>query len=167
VDYRYLNALMVKSAYPILVFDQLVDELGLAHWFSVLDLHSGYHQIRLQPGEEFKTAFSTHIGHFELCVVSFGATGAPATFQGAMNLTLAPVLHRCAIVFFDDILVFSSSYEDHLQHLHQVITLLAKDQWVIKLKKCNFAQQQIRYLGHMLSAQGVSTDPEKVSVVSS
>jgi hypothetical protein len=167
VDYHYLNALTVKSVYPIPVFDQLVDELGSAHWFSVLDLHSGYHQIRLQPGEEFKTAFSTHIGHFEFCVVPFGATGAPATFQGAMNVTLARVLHCCAIVFFDDILVFSSSYEDHLQHLHQVLTLLAKDQWVIKLKKCSFAQQQIRYLGHMLSAQGVSTDPEKVSVVSS
>jgi hypothetical protein len=130
----------VKSVYLILVFDQLVDELGAASWFSVLDLHSGYHQIRLQPSEEYKTAFSTHAGHFEFCVVPFGATGAPATFQGAMNVTLALVLRRCAIVFFDDILVFNSSYSEHVQHLRQVLGLLAKDQWVIKLKKCKFAQ---------------------------
>jgi hypothetical protein len=76
-------------------------------------------------------------------VVPFGATGAPATFQGAMNVTLAPVLWRYAIVFFDDILVYSSSYAEHLQHLHQVLTLLAKDQWVIKMKKCRFAQDKI------------------------
>jgi hypothetical protein len=106
VDYRYLNALTVKSVYPIPVFDQLVDELGSASWFLVLDLHSGYHQIRLQLGEEFKTAFSTHTGHFEFCVIPFGETGAPATFQGTMNATLAPVLRHCALVFFDDILVF-------------------------------------------------------------
>lgn len=117
----------VKSAYPIPIFDQLVDELGSAAWFSVLDLHSGYHQIRLQPGEEYKTAFSTHAGNFEFCVVPFSATGAPATFHGAMKVTLAPVLWRCAIIFFDDILVFSSTYTEHLKHLRQVLSLLAKD----------------------------------------
>jgi hypothetical protein len=130
-----------------------------------LDLHSGYHQIRLQPGEEYKTAFSTHAGHFEFTVVPFGATGAPATFQGAMNSTLAPLLRKCALVFFDDILIYSASYEEHIHHLHQVLTLLAKDQWVVKLKKCNFAKQEIRYLGHILSSQGVQTDPEKVTAV--
>jgi hypothetical protein len=118
VDYRYLNALTVKSVYPIPVFDQLVDKLGSGTWFSVLDLHSGYHQIRLQPGEEYKTTFSTHAGHFEFCVIPFGATGAPTPFQGAMNVTLALVLRRCAIVFFDDILVFISSYIEPLEHLH-------------------------------------------------
>lgn len=87
VNYRYLNALTVKSVYPILVFDQLVDELGSASWFSILDLHSGYHQIRLQSGEEFKAAFSTHAGHYEFIVVPFDLSGAPGTFQGAMNST--------------------------------------------------------------------------------
>jgi hypothetical protein len=82
-----------------------------------------------------------------------------------MNSTLSPVLRRCALVFFDDILVYSSSYAEHLQHLHQVLTLLANDQWVVKLQKCSFAKQEIHYLGHILSAQGVRTDPEKVSVV--
>jgi hypothetical protein len=165
VDYRYLNAMTVKSVYPIPVFYQLVDELGSASWFSILDLHSGYHQIRLQPGEEYKTAFSTHAGHFEFTVVPFSATGAPATFQGAMNSTLAPVLRKCALVFFDDILVYSASYADHIQHLRQVLTLLAQEQWVVKLKKCSFAKQEIRYLGHILSSAGVHTDPDKVTAV--
>ena len=128
VDYRYLNAMTIKLVYPIPIFDQLVDELGSASWFSILDLHSGYHQIRLQSGEEFKTAFSTHAGHYEFTVVPFGLSGAPGTFQGAMNSTLASLLRKSVVVFFDDILIFSNSYEEHLQHLHAVLSLLAKDQ---------------------------------------
>lgn len=165
VDYRYLNAMTVKSVYPIPVFDQLVDELGQASWFSILDLHSGYHQIRLQPGEEFKTAFSTHAGHYEFTVVPFGLSGAPGTFQGAMNSTLATLLRKCVVVFFDDILVYSRTYEEHVTHLRAVLNLLAKDQWIVKLKKCSFAQQEIHYLGHILSSRGVHTDPDKVSAV--
>jgi len=150
----------VKSVYPIPIFEQLVDELGSASWFSIIDLYSGYHQIRLQPGEEFKTAFSTHDGHFEFSVVPFGLT-----FQGAMNTTLSPLLRRCVVVFFDDILVYSNSYEEHLQHLRQVLQLLANDKWVVKLKKCQFAKQTIRYLGHILSSRGVQTDPTKIEAV--
>lgn len=142
-----------------------MDELGQASWFSILDLHSGYHHIRLQPSEEFKTAFSTHAGHYEFKVVPFGLSGAPGTFQGAMNCTLSPLLRRCVIVFFDDILIYSSSYSEHLEHIQQVLTLLAKDQWVVKLKKCQFAKQEIHYLGHVLSAQGVHTDPAKITAV--
>lgn len=165
VDYRYLNAMTLKSVYPIPVFDQLVDDLGSASWFSILDLHSGYHQIRLKSGEEFKTAFSTHAGHYEFTVVPFGLPGGPGTFQGAMNSTLVPLLQKCVVVFLDDILIYSSSYGDHLQHLHAVLSLLAKDQWIVKLKKCKFAQCEIHYFGHILSSRGVHTDKEKVEAV--
>jgi transposase InsO family protein len=144
-----------------------VDELGSASWFSIIDLYSGYHQIRLQQGEEFKTAFSTHAGHFEFTVVPFGLSGAPGTFQGAMNTTLSPLLRRCVVVFFDDILIYSGSYAEHLQHLRQVLQLLAQDQWVVKLKKCQFAKQEIHYLGHILSSQGVHTDPAKITAIQS
>lgn len=104
-----------------------MDELGFASWFSIIDLYSGYHQIRLQPGEEFKTTFSTHASHFEFTVVPFGLSGAPGTFQGALNTTLSPLLRRYVVVFFDDILIYNISYEEHLQHLQQVLQLLAVD----------------------------------------
>lgn len=156
-DYRYLNAVSVKSRFPIPVFDELMDELAQTKWFSSLDLNSGYHQIRLKAGEEFKTTFQTHFGHFEFKVVAFGLCGAPGTFQGAMNTTLAPLLRNCVLVFFDDILVYSPTFEMHLEHLKQVLELLAKDQWVVKRSKCSFAQQSITYLGHVISAEGIST----------
>lgn len=165
VDYRMLNALTVKSKFPIPVIDELLDELSGASWFSVLDLRAGFNQIRLALGEEHKTALQTHWGHFEFTVMSFGLTGAPNTFQGAMNTTLRPLLRRCVLVFFDDILVYSSSLADHLVHLRQVLSLLAKDQWQVKLSKCRFAQQRISYLGHVVSATRVATDPDKVESI--
>jgi len=165
VDYRYLNALTIRDKFPIPVFDELVDELAGASWFSTLDLNSGFHQIRMKAGEEFNTAFQTHFGHFEFKVMSFGLCGAPASFQGAMNSMLKPLLRKCVMVFFDDILVYSSSFEDHLAHLRAVFQLLANDQWKVKLSKCTFAQRQIAYLVHIISVEGVSTDSRKVEAV--
>jgi hypothetical protein len=130
-----------------------------------LDLRAGFNQIRLAPGEEHKTAFQTHWGHFEFTVMAFGLTGAPNTFQGAMNSTLKPLLRKCVIVFFDDILVYSATWGDHLQHLRQVFDLLAKDKWLVKLSKCHFRQQSISYLGHIVSQSGVATDPAKIDAI--
>jgi hypothetical protein len=158
VDYRHLNALTVKSKYLVPVIDELLDELAGACWFSKLDLRVGYHQIRMAPGEEFKTAFQTHHGQFEFNVMAFGLTGAPATFLSAMNATLAPFLRKFVLVFFDDILIYSCSYEDHLHHLKLVLQTLQADQWQVKMSKCEFAQQSISYLGHVISASGVATD---------
>lgn len=99
--------------------------------------------------------------------MAFELTGAPNSFQGAMNSTLHPLLRKCVLVFFNDVLIYSSTYEEHLQDLEQVFALLSKDQWLVKLSKCWFAQQSIAYLGHMVSAHGVSTDPTKIEAVSS
>lgn len=165
VDYRYLNAMTAKSKYPVPIFDQLMDELVTAKWFSKLDLRAGYHQIRLLPGEEPKTAFQTHMGHFEFRVMAFGLTGAPNTFLDAMNTTLAPVLRKCALVFFDDILIYSPTFESHIAHLNSVLQLLQQDQWKVKLSKCAFAQTSISYLGHIISDHGIATDPAKILVV--
>jgi hypothetical protein len=164
VDYRYLNAPTLKSKFPIPVFDELMDEAA-AKWFTTFDLNVGYHQIRLKLGEEFKTAFQTHFGHFEFKVMAFGLCGALGTFQGAMNTTLAPLLRKCVVVFFDDILIYSSTFEEHLKHIKQVLQLLLKDQWQVKLSKCTFAQNQIHYLGHIISDKGIATDPVKVSTI--
>ena len=117
VDFRQLNALTAKSKFPVPVFDQLMDELAHSSWFSKLDLCAGFHQILMQPGESFKIAFPTHLEQYEFNVMAFGLTGAPGTFQGAMNTTLAPGLHCFVIVFFNDILVYSRTFEDHLEYL--------------------------------------------------
>ena len=148
-----LNALIPKSKFPIPVIDELLDELSSAKWFSSIDLRAEFNQIRLAPGDEHKIAFQTHWGQFEFNVMAFGLTGAPNSFQGAMNTTLFSLLRKCVIVFFDDILIYSSTYEEHLQHSEQVFDLLSKDQWLVKLSKCKFAQQSIAYLGHVLTAQ--------------
>jgi hypothetical protein len=165
VDYRHLNALTIKSKYPVPIIDELLDELFGASWFSILNLRAGFHQILLKAGEEHKTIFQTHLGHYEFHVMAFGLTRAPGTFQRAINHTLAPLLHHCAIVFFDDILVYRDSLEAHVNHLQQVLDLLARDQWKIKLSKSSFATNQVTYLGHDVSSQGVATDPSKVLVV--
>jgi hypothetical protein len=147
------------------MIDELLDELSGAQWFSKMDLRTGYHQIRLPPGEEAKTTFQTHNGHYEFKVMAFGLTTAPATFQFAMNASLAPVLRKFSLVFFDDILVYNKTYEDHLQHLREILSILHRDQWKAKLTKCAFAQQRIAYLGHVISAAGVATDDSKIATI--
>jgi hypothetical protein len=160
-----LNALTVKSKYPVPIIVELLDELAGACWFSILDLRDGFHQILLKPGEEYKTSFQTHTGHYEFRVMAFGLTGVPGTFQKAMNHTLAPLLRKCTIVFFDDILVYNRSLQDHFTHLQQVFELLSSDHWKIKMSKCNFAQPQVTYLGHIISSAGVATDLAKVQAI--
>jgi hypothetical protein len=167
VDYRHLNALTVKFKYPVSEIDQLLDELHGAAWFSSLDLKAGFHQILLKPGEDFKKAFQTHVGQFKFRVMTFGLTGAPNSFQEAMNTTLGPLLRKCVLVFFDDILVYNPTFEDHLTHLQQVFELLSAYQWRIKLSKCSFAQNEVSYLGHVIIQQGVATDSNKISTISS
>jgi hypothetical protein len=117
-----------------------MDELANVKWFSTLDLRAGFHKILLQPGEEHKTTFQTHLGQYEFTVMAFGLTGALGTFQGVMNITLAPGLHTFVLVFFDDILVYSPTWDAHLEHLRQVFQWLRQDQWQLKLSKCTFAR---------------------------
>jgi hypothetical protein len=107
VDYKRLNAQTVKNKYPLPIIDELLDELHGATWFTSLDLCSGFHQIRMQQDEEYKTAFQTHNGHFEYKVMTYGVTGGPATFQAVMNVILAPMLRKFLVVFIDDILIYS------------------------------------------------------------
>jgi hypothetical protein len=97
--------------------------------------------------------------------MAFGLTGSPGTFQGAMNATLLPRLRKFVVVFFDDILVYSKTYEEHLLHLAQVFSWLATDKWCLKLSKCTFAQHTISYLGHIINSDGLSTDSAKIRAI--
>uniref|UniRef100_A0A453EC58 Reverse transcriptase domain-containing protein n=2 Tax=Aegilops tauschii subsp. strangulata TaxID=200361 RepID=A0A453EC58_AEGTS len=165
VDYRHLNAVTIKNRYPLPVIEELLDELAGSRLFTSLDLRAGYHQIRMRPEDEHKTAFKTHHGHFEFKVMPYGVTGGPSTFQGGMNIVLSPLLRKGVLVFIDDILIHSEDEDSHLSLLQQVFQLLQKHSLKVKLSKCSFAQPKLVYLGHEISGDGVRTDHKNILAV--
>ena len=165
IDYRALNKITIKNKYPLPRTDQLIDSLSNAKVFSSLDLQSGYHQIRIPDEDVPKTAFRTPFGHYEFKVLSFGLTNAPATFQATMNHVFRPYLHKFVVVYIDDILVFSKSHEEHLEHLRIVMQTLRDNDFKIKLSKCEFEKPEVKFLGHIVGANGVKVDTDKISVI--
>lgn len=167
VDYRKPILITIKDKFPMPLIEDHMDELGGSIIFSKLDLQSGYHQMRIAEGEEYKTTFKTHAGHFEYLVIPFGLTKALASFQALMNRLFHAYLGKFVIVFFDDILVHISSLRTHVTHLDKVLNILRENKLSLRKEKCCFATPRMEYLGHFITKDGVLTDPSKIEDVSS
>lgn len=167
IDYRALNKLTVKNRYPLPRIDDLLGNLQGASIFSSLDLMSGYHQIQISDEDVPKTAFRTAMGLFQWRLLSFGLTNAPATFQAVMNNVFGHLLGRSVLVYLDDILIFSKTPEEHLQHLREVLQILRDANLYAKLSKCTFGTHELEFLGHIISKDGLKVDPKKTAAVTS
>ncbi|GBG65534.1 hypothetical protein CBR_g51126 [Chara braunii] len=150
---------------PLPRIDDLLERLGGAKYFSKLDLKSGYHQISIQPNDRYKTAFKMRYDHFEWVVMPFGLTNAPATFQAAMTNEFRAMLDQFVLVYLDDILVYSRSLEDHLGHLRRVLETLRRAKYKANRDKCEFVRQELEYLGHFVTPEGISPLSDKIQAV--
>ena len=165
VDYRALNRQTIRDRYPLPRIDDFLDRLGKARHFTTLDLASGYHQIAVKEEDIPKTAFRTQRGQFEFVVMPFGVTNAPSTFQRMMNSLFKEELDDYVLVYLDDILVFSSTLEEHIAHIRKALERLRSAKLYARLHKCAFFQRRVEYLGFDVSADGIQPSQEKVKAV--
>ena len=165
-DYRYLNSHTVKNNYPLPLISELVDKLRGNKIFSKLDLRWGYNNLRIKEGDEWKAAFKMNRGSFELTVMFFGLTNSPASFQTMMNEILKDLIDEGhVVVYMDDILIFTKDLESHRRITKEVLRLLEVNDLFLKPQKCSFEKAEIKYLGLIISAEGVKMDPKKVEGV--
>ncbi|GBG61002.1 hypothetical protein CBR_g18598 [Chara braunii] len=155
IDYLKRNAQTIRNGGPLPRIDDLLERLGGAKFFSKLDLKSGYHQLEIRQEDRYKTAFKTRYGHFEWLVMPFGLTNAPATFQAAMTTEFRHMLDRFVLIYLDDILVYSRSLDEHVEHLRTVLERLRQAKYKANRDKCEFAWQELEYLGHYVTPQGI------------
>jgi hypothetical protein len=160
IDYRELNEITIKNRYPLPLIQEIFDTIGGSQIFSLIDLRSGYHQIRIAEEDVQKTAFRTRLGHYEFQVMPFGLTNAPATFQTLMNDIFRPMLNKFVTVYLDDILIYSQDVQKHTEHIRQVLQTLRQNQLYAKVSKCDFFKTEIQYLGHIISKEGIKVNPK-------
>ena len=165
MDYRQLNKLTVKNKYPLPRIDNLFDQVRGAKVFSKIDLRSGYHQIQIKEEDICKTTFHTRYGHYEFVVLPFGLTDAPATFMRLMTVIFHQFLDNFVLIFIDDILIYSKGEEEHKEHLRIVLEMLRKNQIYAKFSKYDFFKSEIKYLGHVISTEGIAIDTKKIKII--
>ncbi len=165
VDYRKLNLKTKRDAFPLPRVDESFDVLRGAQFFSSIDLASGYHQVAVAEKDRHKTAFSTPFGLYEHLRMPMGVCNGPATFQRLMQTTMSDLIFQIMLVYLDDILVFSKTFPEHLERLRTALTRLQETGLKVKIGKCHFLQSTVTFLGHQVSAEGIATDPNKISAV--
>ncbi len=165
IDYRTLNSRTIPDQYTMPRIDDALDCLTGSKWFSVLDLRSGYYQIAMSEKDKEKTAFICPLGFYQFERMPQGVTGAPATFQRLMEATVGDMNLLQCLVYLDDLIVFGKTLEEHEERLLKVLDRLEESGLKISLEKCQFCQAQVKYVGHIVSAEGIATDPEKVRAV--
>ena len=165
VDYRKLNQLTIKNRYPLPLISELFDRIKNAKRFTRLDMQDAYNQLRVAEGDEWKTAFRTRYGHFEYLVMPFGLTNAPASFQTYTNDCLHDFLDFFCVVYLDDVLIFSDTPEEHVNHVKQVLSRLREYGLTCNLKKCEFHATSLSFLGFVISSEGVSMDPDRIVAI--
>uniref|UniRef100_A0A8C1WKU1 Gypsy retrotransposon integrase-like protein 1 n=1 Tax=Cyprinus carpio TaxID=7962 RepID=A0A8C1WKU1_CYPCA len=165
VDYRKLNQVTKKDAFPLPRIEDSLASLTRSAWYSTLDLASGYWQVRVEEADREKTAFTTPFGLFEWDRMPFGLCNAPATFQRLMQRCLGGRLMESTLVYLDDVIVYSPDFESHLQHLEEVFQAMERYGLKLQPDKCHLLRREVKFLGHCVSAAGVAVDPEKVAAV--
>ena len=161
VDYRGLNKVTIKNRYPLPLISELLNQLGQAKIYTKIDLRGAYNLVRVKEGDECKTAFRTRYGHFEYFVMPFGLTNAPAIFQHLMNNIFREFLNF-VVCYLDDILIYSRDIKQHEEHVRLVLDKLRNVDLYAKLKKCNFHQSQVKFLGYIVSCDCISMDQKKI-----
>jgi RNase H-like domain found in reverse transcriptase/Reverse transcriptase (RNA-dependent DNA polymerase)/Integrase zinc binding domain/Chromo (CHRromatin Organisation MOdifier) domain/Retroviral aspartyl protease/Integrase core domain len=164
-DYRMLNKITVRNRYPLARIDDILDSFRGAAFMTSLDLIMGYNQWQIHDTDVPKSAFTTPSGHYQWRVLPFGLTNGPAVFTRAMTELLAPYIGKFVQVYLDDICILSKTAEEHLQHIEIVLQKLREVKLYVKLAKCSFAMTEMKFLGHILSGEGIRADPEKIAVL--
>ncbi len=165
IDYRRLNALTRKDRTPLPNLAELRDRTAGKKFFTSIDIRDAYHCVRVRPEDVPKTAIRTRFGHFEYLVMPFGLTNAPATFQRLTNQLLGHLFDKFIISYLDDILIYSDTEEEHVEHVRRVFEILAKNSLYIKLSKCKFMQPEVEFCGHIIGRHGMKIAPSKLEVL--